>query len=47
MIRNQIWAVLKIMGSFGYRLYYGTQYLGVPKWDPNFGNYPYRDSGPR
>ena len=19
---------------------YGTQYLGVPKWDPNFGNYP-------
>ena len=29
------------MGPFGYELYYGTQYFGVPRWDPNFGNYPY------
>ena len=26
---------------FGYRFYYGIHYLGVPKWDPNFGNYPF------
>ena len=27
-------------------LYSGTYHLGVPKWDPNFGNYPntYNDS---
>ena len=25
----------------GYSLYYGTYYLGVANWDPNFGNYPY------
>ena len=30
----------KLWALFGYRLYYGTQYLGVPKWDPDFGNYP-------
>ena len=26
-----MWVALKIMGPFGYRLYYGTQCLGVPK----------------
>ena len=36
-----IWAILKIMAAFGYGLYYGTYHLGVPKWDPNFGNHPY------
>ena len=25
----------------GYRLYYGTYYEGVPKWDPDIGNSPY------
>ena len=35
-----IWAVLKILG-FLLLLNYGTEYLGVPKWDPYFGNYPY------
>ena len=29
------------MGSFGHRLCYGTEYLEVPKWDPNFGGYPF------
>ena len=28
--------VLKIMGPFGYRSYYGTEYSGVSKWDLNF-----------
>ena len=32
---SNIWAL------FGYRLYGGTSFLGVPKWDPNFGNYLY------
>ena len=34
---------LKIMGPFGYRLYYGTQCLGVPKKGTlilGIGNYP-------
>ena len=36
-----IWAVLKPMGTFWVLgLYYGTSDLGVPKRDPNFGNYP-------
>ena len=30
-----IWAAL------GCRLYYGTEYLGVPNWNPNFGNHPF------
>ena len=33
--------VLKIVGPFCLRLLYGTKDLGVPKGDPNFGNYPY------
>ena len=32
--------VLKIVGLFGYRLYYGTYFLRVPIWGLNFGNYP-------
>ena len=35
------WVVLQIMGPFGCGLYGGTYYLGVPKWDSNFGNYPH------
>ena len=27
------------MGPFGYRLYCGTYYLGVPRWNPNFENH--------
>ena len=38
-----MWVDLKITRPLGYRLYYGTSYLGVPKWDPNFGNYPCRE----
>ena len=30
--------VLKIIALSGHRLYYSTQYLGVPKGDSNFGN---------
>ena len=25
------------IGPFGYRLHYGTSYLGVSKWDPILG----------
>ena len=31
----------KFRASFGYRLYYCTYFLGVPKWDPDFGNYTF------
>ena len=31
----------KLWAPFGYRLYYGTYYVGVPKRDPNFGSYPF------
>ena len=31
----------KLWAPFGYGLYYSTSYLGIPKWDPNFGNYPH------
>ena len=31
----------KLCAPFGYILYYGTIYSGVPKWDPDFGNYPF------
>ena len=24
----------------GHVFYYGTECLGIPKWDPNFGDYP-------
>ena len=30
----------KLWAPLGYRLFYGTYYLGVPKSDPDFGNYP-------
>ena len=30
----------KVCAPCGYRIRYGTSYLGVPKWDPSFGNYP-------
>ena len=32
------------MAPVDLRLYYGTCYLGVPKRDPDFGNYPYREN---
>ena len=41
-----LWAVLKIMGPFSFRIYSSTYYLGEPKWDPNFGNYPYHAAPP-
>ena len=28
----------KCWAPSGYKISYGTYYLGVPKWDPNFGN---------
>ena len=31
-------------GLLGYTLTYSTSYFGVPKWDPNVGNFPYVDS---
>ena len=31
----------KLWAFFGYRLYCGTEDLAVPKWGPNFGNYPF------
>ena len=34
----------KLWAHAGDRLYYGIQYLRVPKWDPNFGNYRYSPS---
>ena len=30
----------KLWAPFDYGLYCGTEYLGVPKWDLNFRNYP-------
>ena len=30
----------KILAFLGYRLFYGTYYLGVLKWDPHFADYP-------
>ena len=31
--------IFKIVGPFfGYRLYYGTSYLGLPEKDPKFGD---------
>ena len=35
------WAISKTMGPFGYRLDYGTLYLGVLIRDLNFGKYPH------
>ena len=34
---SNLWA------RFGSRLYCGTSCLGVPKWDPTFGNYPHAE----
>ena len=31
----------KLWSLFGSLIYYGTYYLGYPKRDPNFDNYPY------
>ena len=31
---SKLWALL------GYKFYNGTLYLGIPEWDPDFGNYP-------
>ena len=40
-----IWVVLKITSLLAIiSLYYGTYYSGMPNWDPDFGNYRYRDS---
>ena len=35
-----IWVILKLWAPLDDGLYCGHQYLGVPKWDLNFGNYP-------
>ena len=35
-----IGVALKMMAPSGYRLLFGTEYLGVPICDPNFGNHP-------
>ena len=37
---NYIRFVIKIVDPFADRLCYGNYYLGVPKSDPNFSNYP-------
>ena len=37
---DENWLFSKLWAPVGSELYYGTSYLGVPKWDPNFGNYP-------
>ena len=31
----------KLWSAFGSLIYYGTYYLGYPKRDPNFDNYPF------
>ena len=43
---QQKWVVIKIMVPFGFFLYNGT-YLGYPKRNHNFDNYPNESSNPK
>ena len=38
-IQRGLWVVNKIMAPSGSQRYSGTEYSGVPRWDPHFGTY--------